>query len=188
MKAPHAITVYCSSSSEIHSRYHRAATELGEGIARHGWTLVYGGNYLGCMAAVANGARAAGGRVVGITPKLMAGKGYDDKKCCELIVTADMRERKALLEARGDGFVAMPGGIGTLEELTEVIVGRLLHYHDKPIVILNLEGFYDGFLEHLERSIRDGFIKPRIRQVYHVAATVADALQYLSDGREPSST
>lgn len=180
MKAIRCVTVYCSSSGDIHSRYLDAARALGEGIARHGWTLVYGGNYLGSMAAMADGARAAGGKVIGITPRLMVGKGYDDKQCHELIVTEEMRERKALLEARGDAFVALPGGLGTLEELTEVIVGRLLDYHDKPIVILNLDGFYNGLLEVIERGISESFIKPRARQLYHVATTVEDALAYLA--------
>jgi uncharacterized protein (TIGR00730 family) len=181
MKPIRAVTVYCSSSSDIESRYLDTARRLGEAIARQGWTLVYGGNYLGSMAALADGARSVGGRVVGITPRLMVGKGYDDKQCCELLITEEMRQRKALLEERGDAFIALPGGLGTLEELTETIVGRLLHYHYKPIVIVNLGGFYTPLLQMIQRGIADGFIKPGAPRLYQVAQSVEEAVACLAD-------
>src|SRR5215216_6323957 len=115
-----AVTVYCSASREVPRVYLRTAFELGHAISSAGWTLVYGGNYVGCMAEVADGARAGGGRVIGITPRLMVDEGIADEKCDELVVTDGMRERKALLELRGDAFVALPGGLGTFEELFEV--------------------------------------------------------------------
>lgn len=174
-----SVTVYCSSSRDIRESYLSAARELGHAIASEGWTLVYGGNYLGSMAAVADGARSAGGNVVGITPRLMVGKGYDDKHCTELIVTDDMRQRKGLLEARGDAFVALPGGLGTLEELSEIIVGRLLRYHDKPIVILNINGFFDPLLAFIEQGIRENFIKPKARGIYCVTTSVAQAIEHI---------
>ncbi len=174
-----SVTVYCSSSREIKPAYLAAAHELGHAIASAGWTLVYGGNYLGSMAAVADGARSAKGRVVGITPRLMVGKGYDDKRCTELIVVDDMRQRKALLESRGDALVALPGGLGTLEELSEVIVGRVLKYHDKPIVILNIDGFYGPLLAFIEQGIKEKFIKLRARDLYFVATTIPAAIAHL---------
>ena len=121
-----SITIYCSSSSDLADVYYRAGADLGAAIARHGWALVYGGNRIGLMATVADAARAAGGKVVGITPQLMVDHGIGDDHCDELVVTAGMRERKALLEQRGDAFIALPGGLGTFEELFEVLVGRLL--------------------------------------------------------------
>src|SRR5437870_3361345 len=124
--AIHAVTVYCSSSKRVAVRYIDASRELGEAIARCGWVLVYGGNNIGCMGIMADAARAAGGKVVGITPQLMVDKGIGDEKCDELIVTEGMRERKALLEQRGDAFVVLPGGIGTLEEVFEILVGKSL--------------------------------------------------------------
>jgi uncharacterized protein (TIGR00730 family) len=179
MSGIRAVTVYCSSSGRIRQVYLDAARQLGQAIAREGWALVYGGNYLGSMAAVADGARSIGGRVVGITPRLMVGKGYDDRNCCELVITEEMRERKALLESRGDALIALPGGLGTLEELSEVLVGRLLRYHHKPIVILNIDGFYDALLAMIQRGIRDGFIAERAAGLYFVARTVTEAIDYL---------
>jgi hypothetical protein len=151
-----------------------------------GWTLVYGGNRIGLMATVADSARAAGGKVVGITPQLMVDHGIGDDACDELIVTAGMRERKALLEQRGDAFVALPGGLGTFEELFEVLVGRLLGYHDKPIVLLNVEGYYDRLIAAVEHGIGEGFIKPKARAAWHVAVNVDDAVSYLLFASPPA--
>ena len=134
------VTVFCSSSGDIEPVYLEAAAELGAAIAREGWELVYGGNNLGAMGALADGCRAAGGCVIGVTPQLFVDKGYIDKACRELIVTPDMRSRKARMEELGDAFVAMPGGFGTLEELSEMLVGRLLKYHAKPVDSLQRGG------------------------------------------------
>ena len=183
-----AITVYCSSSSAIATPYLRAGAELGAAIARAGWTLVYGGNRIGLMGVVADAARAAGGNVVGITPQLMLDHGIGDDRCDELVVTSGMRERKALLEQRGDAFVALPGGLGTFEELFEVLVGRLLGYHDKPIVLLNVAGYYDPLIAMIEHGIEQRFIKPKAREAYFVADSVETAMTYLRDwsaGRAP---
>ena len=174
-----SITVYCSSSGDLPEHYYRAGAELGASVARNGWTLVYGGNRIGLMATVADAARAAGGKVVGVTPQLMVDHGIGDEHCDELIVTAGMRERKALLEQRGDAFVALPGGLGTFEEIFEVLVGRLLGYHDKPIVLLNVGGYYDRLIEAIEHGIAEGFIKGKSRHAWHVAADVPAAIGYL---------
>jgi uncharacterized protein (TIGR00730 family) len=189
-----SITVYCSSSRHVAQIYFDAARELGRAVATSGWTLVYGGNNLGLMDAVASAARDAGGKVVGITPKMMADQNIVDPLCDELIVTATMRERKALLEERGDAFIALPGGIGTFEEWFEVLVGRTLGYHDKPLVLLNVNGYYDPLLAMMEHGIEQQFIRPRAREAYFVAQTPGQAIEYLrgSTGRgvvpsEPSS-
>src|SRR5437016_4730540 len=130
-----AITVYCSSSNEVASAYFDAARELGRAIASNGWKLVYGGNNVGLMGALADAVRAGGGKVIGVTPQIFIDHGLDDRECEELLVTECMRTRKAAMEARGDAFVALPGGLGTLEELFEIIVGRQLGFHTKPIVL-----------------------------------------------------
>ena len=183
-----AVTVYCSSSKSVPKVYFEAAAELGHAIAARGWTLVYGGNAVGCMGALADAARAAGGRVVGVTPQLLVDQGIADDACQELIVTAGMRERKALLEERGDAFLALPGGLGTLEEVFEILVGRTLGYHDKPIVFLNVAGYYDPLLAMLEHGIEHRFIRPVARQAYSVANSVADAVQILSAGAPETTT
>lgn len=131
------------------------------------------------MGALANGAREAGGKVLGITPKLMVDDGIGDDLCDEFIVTDNMRERKALLEARGDALIALPGGLGTLEELFEVLVGRFLGFHDKPIVLLNISGYYDPLVAMIDHGIEHHFIRPRARELLFVAKNVDEAMQFL---------
>lgn len=174
-----SVTVYCSSSQRVAPIYFDAARALGRQIACCGWTLVYGGNNLGLMEAVASAARGAGGKVVGITPQAMADQNIVDRQCHELIVTATMRERKALLEERGDALIALPGGIGTFEEWFEVLVGRTLGYHDKPMVLLNVNGYYDPLLTMIEHGIEQKFIRPHAREAYFLAKTPEQAVNYL---------
>src|SRR6266404_1290619 len=118
------VTVYCSSSSTVAPAYFDAAAEVGRALAENSWALVYGGNSVGLMKTVADAARASGGRVVGITPQLMVDKGIHDSLADELVITNDMRDRKALMEERGDAFLTLPGGLGTFEEIFEIIVGK----------------------------------------------------------------
>lgn len=174
-----SVTVYCSSSREVARAYFDAAADLGRAIARQGWNLVYGGNDCGCMGALAHAARDAGGKVIGITPQLLVDNGIADEKCDELIVTSGMRERKALLETRGDAFITLPGGLGTLEEIFEIIVGKTLGYHAKPIVLLNIAGFYDPLLAMLDHGVEQKFIRPKARKMLDVSATVEDAMELL---------
>lgn len=187
MKTIRSVTVYSASSRRVAPRYFEAASLLGHAIARQGWTLVYGGNDLGPMGALAGAARAAGGKVVGITPQLLVDKGCADEKCDELIVTPGMRERKALLEERGDAFIALPGGLGTLEELFEILVGRVLGYHSKPIVLLNIAGFYDPLISMIDQAITRQFAKPRIRQMFCIATSVNEAIKLLADVSQPET-
>lgn len=176
-----AVTVYCSSSKSVPAVYFHAAAELGRAVAGQRWALVYGGNAVGCMGALADAARAAGGHVVGVTPQLLVDHGIADRLCHDLIVTATMRERKALLEQRGDAFVALPGGLGTLEEVFEILVGRTLGYHAKPIVLLNVAGYYAPLLAMLEHGIEHRFIRPVAREAYLVADTVDEAIRILRE-------
>lgn len=175
-----SITVYCSSSRHLPPVYYEAGAELGRAIAGLGWTLVYGGNRVGLMASVADAARAAGGRVVGITPQVLVDEGIADELCDELIVTQTMRERKALLEARGDALIALPGGLGTFEEFFEILVGRVLGCHAKPIVLLNVAGYYQPLLAMIDHGIEHGFIKPAAREDFFVAPAVPEALAFLN--------
>ncbi|MDB5295986.1 MAG: hypothetical protein JWO31_1969 [Phycisphaerales bacterium] len=174
-----SVTVYLSSSSDVAEAYHAAAADLGAALAAEGWTLVYGGNSLGLMRVLADAARAAGGRVVGVTPQLFVDEASADRAADELVVTPDMRSRKAALEVRGDAYIALPGGLGTFEELFEILVGRILRYHDKPIVLLNVNGYYNPLLAMIEHGIAERFIKPRAREAYAVADTVGEAMAYL---------
>ena len=177
----HAVTVYCSSSQGVAPVYFEAAAELGMRIAKEHWLLIYGGNNIGCMGSMANAARAAEGKVIGITPRLLVEHGIADKLCDELVVTENIRERKAMMEARGQAFVTLPGGLGTLEEIFEIIVGKTLGYHNKPIVILNVADFFDPLLNMFDHGINQNFIKPWARELFHVSSTVDDAIQFLKN-------
>jgi cytokinin riboside 5'-monophosphate phosphoribohydrolase len=183
-----SITVYCSSSSAVSRAHFDVANQLGAAIARQEWTLVYGGNFVGLMAAIAQAARDTGGKVIGITPQLMVDKGISDPNCDELVVTNDMRDRKALLEERGDAFVALPGGLGTFEEVFEIIVGKQLHYHNKAIVLLNVGDYYGPLLAMIEHGIEQKFIKSAARELYFVARTVTDAIEYLQTYVPPAQS
>ena len=171
-----AVTVYCSSSSALAREYFEAGEAAGRALAENGWALVYGGNAVGLMKTVADAARAGGGRVVGITPKLMVDKGISDALADELVVTNGMRDRKALMEERGDAFLTLPGGLGTFEEIFEIIVGKQLGYHNKPIALLNTAGYFNPLLQMIEHGIEHRFIKPKVRDLYFVAETVADVV------------
>lgn len=174
-----AITVYCSSSRRVEPVYFEAAAALGRAIAMQGWGLVYGGNRIGPMGALADAARAAGGAVTGITPQLLVDKGIADDRCNELVVTPDLRQRKSLMEQRGDAFVALPGGVGTLEEVFEILVARQLNFHAKPIVLVNVADFYRPLLAMIEQGVSQQFIKPALRSLFFVAGDVEQAMEYL---------
>jgi len=173
-----AVTVYCSSSNACDAAFFQAARDLGAAIANSGWKLIYGGNSLGLMQAVADAARAAGGKVLGVTPRLLVDKGAADT-LCELIVTDDMRQRKALMEEHGDAFIALPGGLGTFEEIFEIIVSHVLGFHVKPVILLNIAGYYDPLLAMIDHGIEHGFIKPKARRHFQVFSAVPPAIDYL---------
>jgi uncharacterized protein (TIGR00730 family) len=186
-----AVTVYCSSSNKLAPAFTDAARELGAALAQNDWKLVYGGNAVGMMGVLADAVRSAGGKVVGVTPQLFIDKCVHDENCEELIVTRGMRDRKAEMEDRGDAFVALPGGLGTFEEFFEIVCGKQLAYHDKPIVLLNVAGYYDPLLAMIDHGAELHFIRPRARDRYFVANTVAEAVEHIRTYRggeqQPSS-
>lgn len=175
------ICVFSSSSDAVAPEYFSVATELGALIARSGLTLIYGGGKVGVMGAVATSVHRHGGRVIGVIPKFMRVKEVAYEAADELIVTQTMRERKAIMEARADAFVSLPGGFGTLEEILEILTLKQLHQHAKPIVFVNTAGFFDPLLELFERLYREQFTKVESRQCYHVAAGPSEVLTYLDE-------
>ncbi len=175
-----AICVYSSSSDVVAAPYFAAAEALGAALAAHGYTLVYGRARIGLMGAVARATHAHGGRVVGIIPQVIYDKGLSYPEADELIITRDLRERKALLDARATAFVALPGGFGTLEEIVEILTLRQLQVHTRPIILLNTLGFYEPLLALFEHFYRERFAKPH-RALYHVAADVPDIFAFLVD-------
>lgn len=154
----YSLCVYCGSRTGNHPAYATAATEVGHWLGAQGGQLVYGGGRNGLMGVVAAAVRAAGGRVVGIIPQSLVDKEVADPLCDELHIVETMHERKSLMAERCDAFLALPGGIGTFEELFEVWSWRQLGYHAKPIGLLNVAAYYDGMWAFLMQSVRHGLI------------------------------
>lgn len=156
---PHfSLCVYCGSRPGADERYAQAAHEVGSWIGRHGGQLVYGGGQNGLMGIVADATTAAGGSVVGIIPQFMVEREWARPSCDELHIVNTMHERKQMMVDRADAFVALPGGIGTFEEFFEAWTWRQLGYHDKPVGLLNLAGYYDDLLRFLQGSVSQGFM------------------------------
>lgn len=149
--------MYCAASPN-HPELLSLARRVGEGIAERGWTLVSGGGNVSAMGAVAAGARSRGGRTVGVIPKALVHRELADVEADELVVTDTMRERKQVMEDRSDAFLALPGGIGTLEELFESWTAGYLGMHDKPLVLLDPTGHYDGLLRWLDSLVSGGYV------------------------------
>ena len=179
-----AVTVFCGSSSAVDRKYFAAAEELGEKLARRGWRLVYGGGGVGLMGALSRAVLGHGGQVTGVIPKGLLDLGVGERDVSELVVTEGLRDRKAIMDARGDAFIALPGGLGTLEEILEVLTLKQLGYHAKPVTVLDLDGFYDPLWTQIQRGIDLGFIKPEFLDLWYPAPDVDALLRYL-DGYEP---
>jgi uncharacterized protein (TIGR00730 family) len=173
---PWAVCVYCASGP-THPELLALAAELGEAIADRGWTLVWGGGNVSAMGALATAARARGGWTVGVIPKALVRREVADHDADELIVTDTMRERKQIMEDRADAFITMPGGIGTLEELFEVWTGGHLGMHDKPVVLLDPAGHFDGLRAWLRGLVEGGYVSQaamdRLVVVDEVGAAIA---------------
>ncbi|MFO0830084.1 MAG: TIGR00730 family Rossman fold protein [Phycisphaerales bacterium] len=176
-----AITVFCSSSTILEPHFARAARRVGEELARRGLVLVYGGGSIGLMGETARAAKAAGGRVEGIITQQLLDLEQGWTGCDELVVVDSMRERKRLLEARGDAFVVLPGGLGTYEEFFEILVSRYLGNHPKPIGVVNDDGYYDPLVALIEHGIDHKFIRPSVRELLAIHADPIELLNILLD-------
>ena len=153
-----SICVYCGSRPGENALFAQTARAVGTWIGANGGQLVYGGGRSWLMGTVADATQAAGGRVVGVIPQSLVDKEHARHACDELHIVRTMHERKALMAERSNAFLALPGGIGTFEELFEVWTWRQLGYHDKPIGLLNVAGYYDAMLAFLQHSVASGFI------------------------------
>ncbi|MBC2858782.1 TIGR00730 family Rossman fold protein [Stappia sp. 28M-7] len=171
-----SICVFCGSSMGAKPAYREAAVATGAAIARSGRRLVYGGAKVGLMGAVADGALAAGGEVIGVLPLSLQEKELAHAGLSELHIVASMHERKAMMADFSDGFIALPGGAGTLEELFEIWTWGQLGYHRKPCGFLNVDGFYDGLLDFLDLQRDEEFVKPVMRDMVLVANDPAELL------------
>ena len=176
------LCVYCSSSGSIAPEYSDAARELGAEMVARGWDLVYGGTTAGLMGVLADAVIEAGGKVTGVIPSHIGERGIAHHNLNELIVTADMRERKAIMDQRADAFLALPGGFGTMEEVFEVLTLKQLQIHTRPIVFLNTRQFYRPLRAFLDHLIEERFAKPESASLYYFAETPKEALDHIENG------
>ena len=174
-----SVCVYCASSTQIADKYFRAAEELGWLIARRGLRLVTGAGRLGLMNAVQEAALAAGGHAIGVIPTFMVREGWHHTGLTELIETASMHERKQTMADLSDGVIALPGGCGTMEELLEIITWKQLGLYLNPIIILNIDGFYDALLAQLGKAVEDNFMRAVHADIWRVATTPEEAVELL---------
>lgn len=180
------LCVYCGSSTGKRDVYVAAAGELGELLVQQEIGLVYGGSNVGIMGIIADTVLDGGGSVTGIIPNALHGKEIAHTGLTELHVVDSMHERKSLMAILSDGFIAMPGGFGTLEEIVEVITWGQLGFHDKPCGLLNVNGYFDQLLAFLDHSREEGFLKAQHRDMLLVADTPAGLLEQFANSTPPS--
>ncbi|MBR5235389.1 MAG: TIGR00730 family Rossman fold protein [Bacteroidaceae bacterium] len=174
-----SVCVYCASSTQIDEKYFRAAEELGTLIAQCGLRLITGAGKLGLMNTVQDAALAAGGEAVGVIPTFMVHEGWHHEGLTQLIETASMHERKQTMADLSDGVIALPGGCGTMEELLEIITWKQLGLYLNPIIILNIDGFYDHLLAQLSKAVEDNFMRSIHADIWRVATTPEEAIELL---------
>ncbi len=180
------IAVFCGSNHGARPAYTESAARLGQLLAREKIELVYGGGMVGLMGVVADAALKHGGHVIGVIPKSMVIKEVVHEKLPDLRVVKNMHERKALMTELADGFIALPGGYGTLEEFCEVLAWSQLGYHQKPFGLLDAAGFYRGMLGFFDHATREGFIRPKHRELVLVEGDPGKLLQRLRKFRPPN--
>lgn len=178
------ICVYSSSSGSLEEIYYKDAEELGKLIGESGFNLVYGGSILGTMGVNAKAVKESGGKVTAVIPEKLHQIAIQNEDCDELYVTKGMRDRKGMIDELSDAAIALSGGFGTLEELSEMIVQKQLGYNDKAIVILNTNGFYDDLLKFFDKLVIQKFAASDARELCFVAKTPKEAIDYIK-GYEP---
>ncbi len=179
------ICVFCSSSNALDKIYFEAARQLGGLMAARHHDLIYGGSNVGLMNELANTLKTRGRSVTGVIPELIRDKGLSHANIDELIITPDMTDRKKTMARLSDAFIAMPGGFGTLEETLEIITLKQLQVHNKPVVFLNTDGFYDKLMAFFEVFYSNYFAKRDYREYYYLANTPDDAINYIENYSAP---
>ena len=175
------LAVYCGSATPADPRYIETATLVGRTLAERGIGVVYGGGKLGLMGAVADAALAAGGEVIGVIPEALKDAEVAHRGCTELHIVANMHERKAMFTDLSDGFVTIPGGVGTMDELWEAISWAQLGYHRKPVGLLNALGFFDQLIAFNQHMIETGFIREQHRGIMIVDHSLDELLAKMAD-------
>ncbi len=173
------VAVYCGSRSGNNDIYEQAARELGSALANNGMGLVYGGASIGLMGAVADEVINSGAQAVGVIPTFMLKHEIAHQGLTRLHLTDTMHTRKTVMAEYADAFITLPGGLGTLEEIMEIATWRQLYQHEKPMIILNINGFYDRMIEHLKFTTEQGFMKPQDLERLVVCNTISEAIELL---------
>jgi uncharacterized protein (TIGR00730 family) len=181
MSKINAVCVYCGSSPGADPAFAQAAKALGKALAQNGVRLVYGGGSVGMMGALARAVLENGGQVTGVIPEFLTGKERPKPLTADMIVTRDMHERKRKMFEHADAFVALPGGIGTLEELVEQLTWAQIGQHKKPVLLANINGFWEPFRDLIRHMDRTGFIYSDLNRTLLMADTVEDILPKLRD-------
>jgi uncharacterized protein (TIGR00730 family) len=184
---PSSVCVFCGSQYGADPIHRRVAAQLGETLAAAGLRLIYGGGHVGLMGAVADSAMAAGGEVIGLIPSRLLEREVGHRAITELITTPDMFERKRQMIDGAGAFVVLPGGLGTLDELLDVMTLRQLGYHDKPIIVVNLGGYWDPFIVLVDQIVAHKFALPSARTLYRVVDTVEQVLPALGVAQPASA-
>lgn len=182
-----AICVFCGSSYGTRDNYAEAARTTGRAIAENGYALVYGGARVGLMGTVADAALEAGGKVIGVLPRALQDKEIGHEGLTELHLVGSMHERKAMMADLSDAFIALPGGVGTLEEIFEVWTWGQLGYHQKPCGFLNIDGYYDHLIRFLDHQTEEGFTKKVMRDMAQIADTPEGMLDLFKAYEPPSA-
>jgi len=174
-----SVAVYCASSPKVDGEYLRVAGDLGRELASAGWTTIYGGGAVGLMGAVADAVLDAGGKIIGVRPRFINQIEPDRKGLTETVFTETMHERLGVLMKRSDAFVALPGACGTLHEVIEAITWKRLGLHNKPVILLNQDRFFDPLVQMFEQMITQRFVSPSFSDLYHVCADAVSVVRYL---------
>ena len=173
------VCVYCGSRTPKNEEISKVAVELGKEIATRKWTLVYGGAKVGIMGLVADACLQQGGKVTGIIPTALKRAEVAHTGITELHETQDMHTRKAMMETLSDAFIILPGGFGTLDEFFEILTWRQLGFHQKKIILMNLDGYYDGLIQYVERAIKEDFIRPANKLLFHEVTSLDECIHLL---------
>lgn len=181
-----SLCVYCGSRPGAEPRFAEVAAEVGRWIGEHGGQLVYGGGNNGLMGVLADATLAAGGRVVGVIPRSMVEREWAKRDCTELHIVDNMHQRKSLMAERADAFLALPGGIGTFEEFFEAWTWRVLSFHEKPVGLLDMDGYYAPLLTFLRQGVRSGFMNDWQMDMLTVGSDAATLLPQLAEAAKRS--
>lgn len=173
------VCVFSSSSSAVNSVYRDTAIDLGKRFGQEGFDLTFGGADVGLMGIIARCAQNHGAKVTGVIPRALVEKGIAYQNADELITSNNLRDRKEIIESKSDAFIALPGGFGTLEEIMEILTLKQLQLHNKPIVFINTNGYYDNLIAQFETGYQENFAKKDFKELYYVSKSAQDAIDYI---------